>query len=144
LGERVDAACDWYAVGVLLYGCLTGRRPFHGSMDEVIRRKLKEEPPPPSTIVDGVPDDLEALCVDLLRRDPAARPTGGEVLARLRRKTSSLRPPPRGVGVAPSRFVGREAELAALVEAYRSRGETGTTTVVVRGESGVGKSALVG
>src|SRR5687768_18015374 len=38
---------------------------------------------PPARVAAGVAADLDRLCMDLLQRDPAARPTGREVLARL-------------------------------------------------------------
>ncbi|MCA9677185.1 MAG: serine/threonine protein kinase, partial [Myxococcales bacterium] len=78
----VGAAADWYAVGCLLYEVLAGRLPFEGTAIDVLMQKLQDEPPPPSTwrIVAA---DLDALCVDLLRTDPARRPAAAEIVRRL-------------------------------------------------------------
>jgi hypothetical protein len=138
-GEAVTPACDWYAVGVMLYQALTGQLPFTGTVANIFTRKSSAEPPPPASIAPGVPEDLDALCVDLLRIDPAARPEGPEVLRRLGvRAGADLAAPGHAAG-----FVGRGPELAALDAAYAEVAAGRTVTVLVEGESGVGKSALV-
>ena len=145
-GARVTPASDWYSVGVILYEVLTSRFPFLGGALQVLIDKQKFEPPPPRELVPDVPDDLNALCVDLLRRDPQARPTEREVLNRL-----GATPVDRGgvpgaessshAGGLP--FVGRAAQRAALREAFEATTQGRTVVVFVSGRSGVGKSALV-
>jgi serine/threonine protein kinase len=130
-GGAIGAAADWYAFGAVLHQALTGMLPFAG-------RRTGEgdrEPPPPRRWSAAVPEDLDALTRALLRRDPAARPSGDDVLRQL--GASVPLPSPR----AP-RFVGRAAELKTLTESLASSRQRGRT-VLVHGESGVGKSALV-
>jgi hypothetical protein len=140
---RIGAQADWYAVGVLLYFALCGRLPFEGTATEILMRKQRESPPPPGAMASGVPGDLEALCVDLLRIDAGARPTGDDVLRRLAlhgdRGRASWAPPSTG----RASFVGRRAELALLGEAFAEARAGALVVVRVLGESGVGKTALV-
>jgi serine/threonine protein kinase len=141
-GLPLAEASDWYNVGSMLYEALTGCLPFSGSSLEVLRQKEKAEPPAPIELVPGIPRDLDALCRDLLRRDPARRPSGAEVRRRLKggRRDDTL-PAPSPPSVAP--FVGRKKELEALGDAFRTVKQGRTVTVSVRGGSALGKTALV-
>jgi len=146
-GAQLSPAADWYSVGGMLYEALTGRRPFSGELLEVLMDKQLREPPPPSDLVAGLPEDLNALCVDLLRRDPQARPTGPEVLARLGAPQTEVELAASPSAAAPpgeQPFVGREWHRAALAEAFDAMSQGSTVVVFVHGQSGVGKTALVG
>jgi serine/threonine protein kinase len=142
---RVGPAADWYSVGVVLYQVLTGRVPFDGSPIEVLRKKARTEPPPPRWLAPQTPPDLDALCVALLRIDPAARPSAREVLQRLRIDVIGEVSTVDGGASVPQTtpFVGRHSELTRLREAFRTVLGEKTVTVYLHGESGVGKSALV-
>jgi serine/threonine protein kinase/tetratricopeptide (TPR) repeat protein len=146
--SQVGPPADFYAIGVMLYEALTGQLPFDGSPDEVLYGKQQSRPRAPSEIVDGVPPDLGALCLDLLTPAPEDRPDGAEVRDRLRREspgrttaTRSLRP--STTTGSQRAFVGREAELAQLRQALRraQRGEPVMT--LVSGVSGIGKTTLI-
>jgi hypothetical protein len=143
-GARVSPASDWYSVGAVLFEALTGRFPFAGGALQILMDKQRFEPPPPRELVADVPDDLNALCVDLLRRDPGARPTGREVLNRLGAATPGPAPgSSAGSHSGDLPFVGRAAHCAAILEAFEATARGRTTVVFVSGRSGVGKSALV-
>jgi hypothetical protein len=137
LGENVGPAADFYALGVLLFECLTGRLPFEGSLDDVLGAKMAGRLRPPSALATEVAVDLDQLCVALLRADPAQRPTAPQILERLRVQA------PVRVSMPPPevRFVGRQRELEALERAW-DRARSAASVVVVRGRSGVGKSCL--
>ena len=137
----VTAAADWYSVGVLLYQTLTGRLPFVGSPERILEAKRQSEPPPVHLLQPWAPYALDQLCAELLRRDPAARPKSTQVLERLQvhtlvRETPTPQP-------TSELFIGRASEMAMLGQAFADcqRGEG--VTLLVHGESGVGKSALV-
>ena len=145
-GEPVSPASDWYSVGALLYEALTGRPPFLGRPLEVLMVKQRSEPPAPRELVPDLPEDLDGLCVDLLRRDPAARPSGRGVLRHLgiapAESEPATRPPPLP---APGgiRLLGRARHLTALADALTDVKRGRTVVLLVHGPSGVGKSALV-
>src|SRR5262245_30339079 len=74
-------AADVYALGALLYVCLTGRPPFAGPQHAVLASVLRDEPQPPSRRVADIPRDLEVICLKCLQKDPARRYASGEELA---------------------------------------------------------------
>jgi len=141
-GASADAAADWYSVGVTLYLALTGKRPFSGDTEEVAARKQLVDPLTPDDMVTGVPTDLNDLCMQLLQRDPARRADGATALRML--GEDALEPEaalaPRA---AAQVFVGREPELAILAGAFAEVQRGSPIALLVSGESGVGKSALV-
>ncbi len=144
-GSAVDEATDWYSLGVMLYEALTGSLPFDGSYLQVIQQKQHLDPLPPSQVVSGVPADLDELCVQLLSRDPHARPRGDAVLRALRHKRAASTPPPLpSLPAEPDvLFVGRGAQLLQLQEALRSTDSGRPVLAFVHGASGMGKTTLV-
>src|SRR5712691_1114150 len=140
-GLPLTEASDWYNVGAMLYQALTGRLPFSGPVPEVVRRKQEGEPAPPHELDPGVPRDLDELCRDLLRREPASRPGGREVLRALMGSSAAILAPSLPPG--PALFVGREPHLAALRDAFQTSKAGRAVIVAVHGGSGMGKSALV-
>src|SRR5262249_21700108 len=115
-----------------------------GQALQILMDKQRFEPPPPRELVADVPDDLNALCVELLRRDPRARPPGPEVLERL----GAAEPGGDDASSSASQtgdlpFVGRDAQREALADAFEAVARGRTVVAFIRGRSGVGKSALV-
>jgi serine/threonine-protein kinase len=69
-GETVDARCDVYALGCVLYELVTGTRPFEGSPVVVMGKQLREEPERPRTRAPHalIPGELEAVVLRALAK----------------------------------------------------------------------------
>ncbi|HEX6274141.1 MAG TPA: AAA family ATPase, partial [Polyangiaceae bacterium] len=143
-GSGATPASDWYSLGILLFQSLTGRLPFEGSIAQMFAAKQTREAPRVTELAPETPEDLSALCADLLARDPHRRPDAARLARELGSASavSSLRD---SVPAGPDlELVGRDAELTTLREAYRVSLRAGHPVVVMlEGESGIGKSTLM-
>lgn len=79
--ESASPQSDLYALGAVLYECLTGRAPFLGESNANIFAQLaSEEPPAPRLLRPGIPRDLETICLKCLEKTPARRYVSAEAL----------------------------------------------------------------
>jgi serine/threonine-protein kinase len=80
-GRGTEPRSDLYTLGVVFYETLTGKRPFGGDVPfAILRKHCTEEPAPPSTVAPGIPADLEAIVLRLMRKRPEDRPASAEEL----------------------------------------------------------------
>jgi eukaryotic-like serine/threonine-protein kinase len=78
----VGKPADVYALGAILHFMLTGKPPFHAESYTDLLIKLVTDPPvPPQQQRPDVPDDLNALCLLCLAKEPSARPADALQLA---------------------------------------------------------------
>jgi serine/threonine protein kinase len=140
--ERLDGrppspATDLYSLGITLYECLSGMRPFVGDTNEVMR-KHREEPVPPLNVPD-CPKALENLVYQLMEKEPTKRPASAlEVAKRLEdiyesmvasrvEKKGTTAPQPKGSvsvrpeDLQPTLLLGAEEVLEQGEEGKRPR-----------------------
>ncbi|MGI8987105.1 MAG: serine/threonine-protein kinase, partial [Nocardioidaceae bacterium] len=100
-GRDATPRSDVYSLGVVLYECLAGRRPFvHESSVAVAIAHTRDEPPP---LPSDVSPWLATLTMAMLSKDPAARPrSAAEVASSLR---NGLAPEITATQVAPAGVV---------------------------------------
>jgi serine/threonine-protein kinase len=83
LGQEVDHRTDIFAVGIILWEMLAGRRLFIGDTDfATVKQVQQAQIPPLSQINKDVPKDLERILARALARDPSSRYLSARDLAR--------------------------------------------------------------
>jgi serine/threonine-protein kinase len=84
IGQAPTGACDVYALGAVLFECLTGAAPYRGHADAaVLYAHLSEPPPLVSELRPDLPRALDAVIAAAMAKDPAARPgTATELIER--------------------------------------------------------------
>jgi serine/threonine-protein kinase len=123
----IDHRADIYAMGVVAYEMLTGRRPFQGkSTQEILAAQVIQEPPPILEHRAGIPSDLARLVMRCLEKSPAARwQSAQEILHELKlvsRGESSGRLPYSESSSHPAARLRRTAWVAAAGTALVAAG----------------------
>nr|ART36315.1 C594 [uncultured bacterium] len=151
----IDHRTDIYSLGTVLFECLTGEPPFSGELQSVLYRIVHEIPQSPRALGADINEDLEAVVLTCIAKEPAKRPQrAGEVADSLKRSQTRLHQSDLGKSVvmtktmmlprvALSPFIGREKEQAELQKRLNAAVSGECQFVVVSGEPGVGKTRLL-
>ena len=143
---------DLYALGAVLYECLTGRTPFEGkSAGALIGAILEGHPAPPRSLDPSIPERWERFVLRLLARDPDARPRSAEeAIEALNAGARAAQPrdtPETFAGrIRSAPLTARDTEVQALEAAIRSHldaaPEEAPRLVILSGPAGSGKSRI--
>ncbi|MBN1991255.1 MAG: protein kinase [Anaerolineae bacterium] len=172
LGEGGDHRVDLYAMGVIMYELLTGRRPFSGEDPlTIISQHIHAPVVPPQHYNPNIPDDLQAIILKLLAKQPLERYAAAAevrqalapVLTRLRggmldEETAGYLPKQMLAleatashqilldRIAQGKMIGRDDELAELKRRWdlARLGEPDIESLaLISGEAGIGKNRLL-
>jgi eukaryotic-like serine/threonine-protein kinase len=90
--RELTAAADVYALGTILYELFTGRPPFEGSDQEIVKLLRDEEPRPPRHFAPELDRFLETVVLNALERDPARRYRSAAAFAQDLRRALQKKP----------------------------------------------------
>jgi serine/threonine-protein kinase len=80
-GRGAEPRSDLYALGIVLFELVTGQRPFDADTAfAILKKHCSEEPLAPSRLRPGVPPEIDAIVLQLLRKNVAERPASAEAL----------------------------------------------------------------
>ncbi len=157
MNRDLDYRSDYYSLGVLLFELLTGRRPFEADNPlEWVHGHISRLPPPPHEITPEVPEEVSAIVLKLLAKNPEARYQSAAGLlhdlshcADLLAAGHEIAPFALGAKdvvqkfLLPQNLYGRERELWELLDLFEATVAGRVEFCLIHGYSGVGKSALV-
>jgi tetratricopeptide (TPR) repeat protein len=120
-GKGIGPATDIYALGAVLYECLTGRPPFRAAtVLETLDLVRSAEAVPPARLQPKVPRDLQTVCLKCLEKEPRKRYATAGALADDLRRFREGRPVvarPAGPARRLLKWARRNPALAALLAA---------------------------
>ncbi|MFM9963039.1 MAG: protein kinase domain-containing protein [Planctomycetaceae bacterium] len=94
--QEIGPATDVYAMGIILYQAVTGKRPFEGSVASIFGQIVSREPDPPSKHLPELPPVFDAVCLKAIAKSPTQRYASAAIFAnellRLLGTTSELSP----------------------------------------------------
>ncbi|WP_281884369.1 diguanylate cyclase [Paenibacillus sp. YYML68] len=153
INRSIDYRSDYYSLGVILYEMLTGVKPYDSSsMTEQVYSIIAKKPVSPFELTGGVVSrPLSDVIMKLLEKSPDNRYRSAYgIKADLMRCMASDEPFTIGsedrltLFQVSQKLYGRERELKELKAAFKASLKDSSQVVLVSGEAGVGKTALVG
>ena len=145
-GEPLDGRSDIFSLGSVLYLAATGRPPFAGaSVLSIMHEIATRTPPAPSTFRPDLPPEFDMILERAMAKAPEQRYGSATELAEaLEALLGTGRSVPKGnLESAPPPLVGRDLEMRKLRESLAAALDGSGRFVLISGEPGIGKSALV-
>lgn len=149
-GQPLTSATDIFSLGAVFYELVTGQKPFRSpTAIGILHAIIYEQPLPPSHLNRDLLSSTELLILRMLDKNPALRPTAGEILSALTvgTQTISLSSNILAMPFAPSstyrRTVGREQERERMRRTFQLASVGSGRMLCVSGEAGLGKTTLV-
>jgi predicted ATPase/signal transduction histidine kinase len=157
LNRATDYRCDFYSLGVLMYELLCGQPPFVSDDPlELIHGHIAKIPPAPSELNSAVPRVVSQIVMKLLAKSVEDRYQSAtglridlEECAAQWSRFANVQPFVLGARDVSEQFTiadrlyGREPDLASLLAAFERYRHAGPGIMLVAGNAGVGKSALI-
>jgi tetratricopeptide (TPR) repeat protein len=147
LQRTLDGRTDLFSLGATLYFTLTGQPPYPARSFSQLNALWRETLPPPSSVVEGIPDALDVLVMSLLALEPAMRPrTAFEVIQRLTAIAGLERTEPVSVSQAylsTPVMVGRDEAMKTLRNEMSAAFAEDARTVLIEGPPGMGRSRVL-
>jgi tRNA A-37 threonylcarbamoyl transferase component Bud32 len=140
-GRPVDLRADLYAIGVILFECMTLRRPFAAeALFELLRMHIEVPPPSPSSFRGDLPEGVEHVIRAALAKQPEQRFASAQAMSMALQNATANLPPqqwaalqPAGTVRAPARGGWSPTPPASWAGAARGSGGGGTTGNVAGG-----------
>src|SRR5262249_46176437 len=80
-GAAVDARCDLYSLGVVLYEAMSGRQPFSGANAvTVLFQHIEARVPPLASVAAGIPPAVNEVVMSAMARQPEDRPANAQAM----------------------------------------------------------------
>ncbi|HKU36508.1 MAG TPA: serine/threonine-protein kinase [Polyangiales bacterium] len=145
--HALDGRTDLFALGATLYYVLVGHHAYAARQFSQLSEAWQRGFARPSELVEGIPEALDALVLDLLRLEPDARPANAAELIDRLSAIDGVAPVEQlrvaqAYLVMPS-LVGRDAALARARRKLKRAIHTRGRTLLVEGEPGVGRSRFL-
>ncbi len=132
-GEEISPASDVYALGVVIFEMMTGKKPYTASNPMLLLTKRVSEPPAsPRDYVPDLDEHWSSVILDCLKNDPAERlATPRDVIVALAGDDGVFSGQPSGVVRLPVDFIRERSELRAASEKREPRRRHGWIAAAV-------------
>ncbi|MBF0274303.1 MAG: AAA family ATPase [Nitrospinae bacterium] len=157
MNRSVDYRTDLYSLGVTLYRAVTGKLPFHADDPmELVHCHIAKKAAVPSEIDGNIPSMVSAIIMKLLEKNAEDRYQNAyglkadlEECIKQLRENGSIKPFTLGMFDIsesfhiPQKLYGREGEILEIMKGFKNAARGLKDILLISGDSGVGKSALV-